>query len=108
MRRKKKRLEARIRKKHCDSLSLTNSTDLDTSSSDDNDQNSTGRELNKDNDSMEKRRKRVSGRSWKVKIKDFIDSQMRKLVEKQEEWLDKLTKTLEQKEKERVLREEIF
>ncbi|KAG5043862.1 Trihelix transcription factor PTL [Glycine soja] len=92
--------------KHCDSLSLTNSTDLDTSSSDDNDQNSTGRELNKDNDSMEKRRKRVSGRSWKVKIKDFIDSQMRKLVEKQEEWLDKLTKTLEQKEKERVLREE--
>ncbi|KAG4916435.1 hypothetical protein JHK87_053992 [Glycine soja] len=91
--------------KHCDSLSLTNSTDLDTSSSDDNDQNSTGGGL-KDNDSMEKRRKRVSGRSWKVKIKDFIDSQMRKLVEKQEEWLDKLTKTLEQKEKERVLREE--
>ncbi|TKY62030.1 Trihelix transcription factor PTL [Spatholobus suberectus] len=91
--------------KHCDSLSLTNSTDLDTSSSDDNDHNSTGGL--KDNDSMEKRRKiRVSGRSWKVKIKDFIDSQMRKLVEKQDEWLDKLTKTLEQKEKERVLREE--
>lgn len=88
--------------KHCDSLSLTNSTDLDTSSSDDdNDQNST-----KENDSMEKRRKKVSGRSWKVKIKDFIDSQMRKLVEKQEEWLDKLTNTLEQKEKERVLKEE--
>ncbi|KAK7337194.1 hypothetical protein VNO77_17756 [Canavalia gladiata] len=91
--------------KHCDTLSLTNSTDLDTSSSDDNDHNSTGGL--KDNDSMEKRRKRVSGgRSWRVKIKDFIDSQMRKLVEKQEEWLDKLTKTLEQKEKERVLREE--
>ncbi|KAK7284907.1 hypothetical protein RJT34_19661 [Clitoria ternatea] len=87
------------------SLSLTNSTDLDTSSSDDNDHNSTGLGL-KDNDSMEKRKKRVSGRSWKVKIKDFIDSQMRKLVDKQEEWLDKLTKTLEQKEKERVLREE--
>ncbi|XP_047158702.1 trihelix transcription factor PTL [Vigna umbellata] len=90
--------------KHCDSLSLTNTTDLDTSSSDDNDQNSTGGL--KDNDSTEKRRKRLSGRSWKVKIKDFIDSQMRKLVDKQEEWLEKLTKTLEQKEKERVLREE--
>ncbi|XP_027351591.1 trihelix transcription factor PTL [Abrus precatorius] len=90
--------------KHCDSLSLTNSTELDTSSSDDNDHNSIGG--HKDNDSVEKRRKRVSGRSWKVKIKDFIDTQMRKLVEKQEEWLDKLTKTLEQKEKERVLREE--
>ncbi|XP_061340307.1 trihelix transcription factor PTL-like [Gastrolobium bilobum] len=89
--------------KHCDSLSLTNSTDFNTSSSDDNDHSTEGL---KDNDSMEKRRKRMSGRSWKGKIKDFIDSQMRKLVEKQEEWLDKLMKTLEQKEKERVLREE--
>lgn len=89
--------------KHCDSLSLTNSTEFDTSSSDDNDHSTEGL---KDNDSMEKRRKRVSGKSWKVKIKDFIDLQMRKLVEKQEEWLDKLVKTLEQKEKERVLREE--
>ena len=89
--------------KHCDSLSLTNSTEFDTSSSDDNDHSTEGL---KDNDSMEKRRKRVSGKSWKVKIKDFIDLQMRKLVEKQEEWLDKLMKTLEQKEKERVFREE--
>lgn len=87
--------------KHCDSLSLTNSTDFDSTSSEDNDDHSNVGL--KDNDSMEKRRKR---RSWKVKIKDFIDSQMRKLVEKQEEWLEKLTNTLEQKEKERVLREE--
>ncbi|CAJ2632406.1 unnamed protein product [Trifolium pratense] len=84
--------------KHCDSLSLTNSTEFDTSSSDNDDHNES---------SMEKRKKKSSGRSfWKVKIKDFIDSQMKKLVVKQEEWLEKLTKTLEQKEKERVLREE--
>ncbi|KAE9590870.1 hypothetical protein Lal_00023146 [Lupinus albus] len=89
--------------KHCDSLSLTNSTDFDTSSSDDNDHSIEGL---KDNGSMQKRPKRVSGRSWKVKIKEFIDSQMRKLVEKQEEWMDKLMKTMEQKEKERLLREE--
>ncbi|QCE05928.1 trihelix transcription factor PTL-like [Vigna unguiculata] len=87
--------------KHCDSLSLTNSTNFDTTSSDDdNDHHSM------ENESIEKRRKRNSGRSWKVKIKDFIDSQMKKLVEKQKEWLDKLVKTLEEKEKERVLREE--
>ncbi|XP_058788122.1 trihelix transcription factor PTL isoform X2 [Vicia villosa] len=86
--------------KYCDSLSLTNSTEFDTSSSDnDNDHSIEG--------SMEKRKKKMSGKSfWKVKIKDFIDSQVKKLVEKQEEWLEKLTKTLEQKEKERVLREE--
>ncbi|KAK7345401.1 hypothetical protein VNO77_16005 [Canavalia gladiata] len=90
--------------KNCDSLSLTNSTDFDTSSSDDDDDDVNDHIL--ENESMEKRRKRKSGRSWKVKIKDFIDSQMRKLVEKQKEWLDKLVKTLEEKEKERVLREE--
>ncbi|KAL2323129.1 hypothetical protein Fmac_027508 [Flemingia macrophylla] len=86
--------------KHCDSLSLTNSTNFDTSSSDD------GNDHSMENESMEKRRKRKSERSWKVKIKNFIDSQMRKLVEKQKEWLDKLVKTLEEKEKERMLREE--
>lgn len=85
--------------KHCDSLSLTNSSDLDSSSSDDND-------LSMENESTEKGRKRRSGSSWKAKIKEFIDSQMRKLIEKQEAWLDRLVKTLEQKEKERVLREE--
>ncbi|CAJ2672660.1 unnamed protein product [Trifolium pratense] len=75
------------------SLSLTNSTDFDTSSSDD------------END--EKGKRKSSGRrSWKVKIKEFIDSQMKKLVEKQEDWLSKLVKTLEEKENERVLREE--
>lgn len=75
------------------SLSLTtNSTDfeIDTSSSDD-----------------EKGKRKSSGRrSWKVKIREFIDSQMKKLVDKQEEWLSKLVKTLEDKEMERVLREE--
>nr|KYP73807.1 hypothetical protein KK1_006463 [Cajanus cajan] len=87
--------------KHCDSLSLTNSTNFDTSSSEDDEY-----DHSMENESMEKRRKRKSGRSWKVKIKDFIDSQMRKLVEKQKEWLDKLVKTLEEKEKDRMLREE--
>lgn len=94
--------------KYCDSLSLTNSTEFDTSSSDNNDDNDHSIEGLKENEgSMDKRKKRMSGRSfWKIKIKDFIDSQVKKLVDKQEEWLEKLTKTLEQKEKERVLREE--
>ncbi|KAL5809723.1 hypothetical protein ACOSQ3_030414 [Xanthoceras sorbifolium] len=86
--------------KICDSLSLSNSSEFDSSSSDDNDLS------NMENDSMEKRRKKRGGRSWKAKIKEFIDSQMKKLMERQEAWLEKLTKTLEQKEQERVLREE--
>ncbi|KAK4272776.1 hypothetical protein QN277_021283 [Acacia crassicarpa] len=83
--------------RHYDSVSLTNnnSTDeLDTSSSD-------------ENDSTEKmRRKRRGRRSWKVKIKELIDSEMKKVMEKQEAWLERLMKTLEEKEKERALREE--
>lgn len=51
--------------------------------------------------------KRALGkRGWKTKIKDFIDAQMRKIMEKQEEWMEKMMKSIEQKEQERVLREE--
>lgn len=79
--------------KHCDShsLSLSNSSEFDTSSSD-------GNETNK--------KKRTGRRNWKSKIRDFIDIQMRKLMEKQEEWLEKMMKTLERKEQERAMREE--
>ncbi|KAI4318849.1 hypothetical protein MLD38_032509 [Melastoma candidum] len=45
-------------------------------------------------------------RSWKEKIRVFVDSRVRKLVEKQEEWLRRMTRALEEKEKERVVREE--
>ncbi|XVF07733.1 hypothetical protein REPUB_Repub06bG0165400 [Reevesia pubescens] len=89
--------------KLCDSLSLSNSFEFDTSSSDDNDL-STAAAM--ENDSSDKRKKKRGSRSWKAKIKEFIDSQMRKLMERQEAWLEKMTKTLEQKEQERVLREE--
>lgn len=89
--------------KLCDSLSLSNSSEFDTSYSEDNDL-STATLV--ENDSTEKRRKRRDGKSWKAKIKDFIDSQMKKLIDRQEAWLEKLTKTLEQKEQERIFREE--
>lgn len=55
-----------------------------------------------DNDVAAKRRPR----GWKAKIKEFVDLQMKKLMERQEAWLEKLTRTLEQKERERSLREE--
>ncbi|OIW06273.1 hypothetical protein TanjilG_19711 [Lupinus angustifolius] len=93
-------------------LSFNNSTDFDTSSSDDDDDNDHNNsieglmEINNESMLEKRRNKRKSGRSWKVKIEDLIDSQMRKLMEKQEEWLNKLMETMEQKEKERVLREE--
>nr|GLL36385.1 trihelix transcription factor PTL-like [Ipomoea trifida] len=79
-----------------DSLSLSNSSDYDTTSSDDPDS---------DHGAMASKKRKGKGR-WKAKIKDFIDGQMRKLMEKQEAWLDKIMKTIEHKEEERMLREE--
>lgn len=81
-----------------DSLSLSSSSDFGTSSSGDDDDSGT-----KDPARVKKRR---AGRSWKAKIKDFIDSRMRKLVEKQEAWVEKMMRALEEKEQERLLREE--
>ncbi|XP_010558209.1 PREDICTED: trihelix transcription factor PTL-like [Tarenaya hassleriana] len=75
------------------SLSLSNnynSSELDTSSSDDDGNHST-------------RRKR---RGWKAKIKEFIDLQMKRLIERQEAWLERLAKTIEDKEQQRMIREE--
>ncbi|CAI9760621.1 unnamed protein product [Fraxinus pennsylvanica] len=83
------------------SLSLSNSSDFDTTSSDDIDLRE-GIEHNSTN-----KRKKSRGKScWKAKIRDFIDTQMRKLMEKQEAWMEKMMKTIEHKEQERILREE--
>ncbi|GMI84767.1 PETAL LOSS [Hibiscus trionum] len=80
--------------KLCDSLSLSSSTKFDTCSSDNN-------EL-----STAKKRGSRSSKRWKARIKEFIDSQVGIVMEKQEAWLVKLTKMLEKNEEERVLREE--
>ncbi|PIN09956.1 Transcription factor GT-2 [Handroanthus impetiginosus] len=51
-----------------------------------------------------KKKKRRS--NLKAKIKDFIDARMRKMMEKQETWMENMIRTIEQKEQERILREE--
>ncbi|KAL5710769.1 hypothetical protein ACHQM5_021295 [Ranunculus cassubicifolius] len=57
-----------------------------------------------DNESMVMKKR--GRRSWKSKIKEFVDSQMRRLMETQEAWLEKMLKTIEDKEHERMCREE--
>ncbi|KAL8516859.1 hypothetical protein ACS0TY_015207 [Phlomoides rotata] len=68
------------------SLSLSNYSDADTTSSENCDSN----------------RKT----EWKLKIRDFIDMQMKKLMDKQEAWMEKMMRTIEQKERDRMSREE--
>ncbi|KAF2598953.1 hypothetical protein F2Q68_00007047 [Brassica cretica] len=54
------------------------------------------------NDSSSRRKKR----SWKNKIKEFIDVNMKRLMERQDVWLEKLTKVIEDKEEQRMMKEE--
>lgn len=91
-----------------DSLSLSGSSDFDTSSSNDDDDSGTKDPMVESTSvgTNTRVKKRGAGRSWKAKIKDFIDSRMRKLIEKQEEWVEKMMRALEEKEQERLLREE--
>ncbi|KAJ0235129.1 Trihelix transcription factor PTL [Hirschfeldia incana] len=79
---------------HYQSLSISNnynSSELEpmTSSSEEND--------------SDRRRKK---RSWKAKIKEFIDVNMKRLIERQDTWLEKLTKVIEDKEDQRMMKEE--
>ncbi|KAK1264322.1 Trihelix transcription factor PTL [Acorus gramineus] len=45
---------------------------------------------------------------WRSKMREFVNSQMRRFIEVQEAFLDKMLKTLENKEQERMLREEVW
>ncbi|CAH8343410.1 unnamed protein product [Eruca vesicaria subsp. sativa] len=54
------------------------------------------------NDSNSRRKKR----SWKAKIKEFIDVNMKRLIERQDLWLEKLTKVIEDKEEQRMIKED--
>lgn len=85
-----------------DSLSLSDSSEYDDTSSSDDIIDRLGDETSA---AGGRRRRKGKGR-WKGKIKEFIDGQMRKLMEKQEAWLEKIMKTIEKKEQERTAREE--
>ncbi|XP_074276849.1 trihelix transcription factor PTL-like [Silene latifolia] len=90
----------------CDtSVSLSNSSNFETSSSDDEDGSM---ESNGSMETQKKKKKKRRGHSsnWKAKIKEFIDLQMMKIMEKQESWLEKMMNTLENRESERMIREE--
>ncbi|GMI83341.1 PETAL LOSS [Hibiscus trionum] len=51
--------------------------------------------------------KRVVKKGWKTKkVKEFVDSQMKKLMNSQDVWMGRMLKFIEEKEEERVLKEE--
>ncbi|KAJ6901683.1 hypothetical protein NC651_019449 [Populus alba x Populus x berolinensis] len=99
--------------KHSESLSFSNTSEFETSSSENNDDDLSAIAYNMMNRSTEKQKGINESqslarpkKSWKLKVKDFVDSQMRKLMEKQDAWMEKMLKTIEDREHERMCREE--
>ncbi|XP_061975160.1 trihelix transcription factor PTL-like [Populus nigra] len=99
--------------KHSESLSFSNTSEFETSSSENNDDDLSAIAYNMMNRSTEKQKgvnesQSLAGpkKSWRTKVEDFVDSQMRKLMEKQDAWMEKMLKTIEDREYERMCREE--
>ncbi|GAV78066.1 Myb_DNA-bind_4 domain-containing protein [Cephalotus follicularis] len=107
-------LESYQDQKLSESLSFSNtSAEFETSSSENNEDDLSAiafrmnqsvekqKMINHESQSFGKVRK-----SWKVNLKDFVDSQMRKLMKTQEAWMERMVKTIEDREQERMLRQE--
>ncbi|KAK4769267.1 hypothetical protein SAY86_027417 [Trapa natans] len=63
--------------------------------------------INDDDDpvDIDQANKRCRKLWWKEKVKGFVDSQMSKLMERQEAWVDNVLKKIERREEERAWRE---
>lgn len=93
-----------------ESLSLSNSSESNTSSSSDDEDLSViacteSEMINKTKDTSNLKRGR---KSWKAKIREFVDLQMKKFMDIQEAWLERMLNTLEHHEQERLAREEAW
>ncbi|KAJ8765973.1 hypothetical protein K2173_020489 [Erythroxylum novogranatense] len=96
-----------------ESLSFSNTTEFETSSSENNDDDLSAiasmmnRSKNrKQKGTNESQSYDVTKKPWKAKVKNFVDSQMRKLFETQEAWMERMLKTIEDRENERMSKEE--
>lgn len=100
------------------SLSFSNTSEFETASSgNNNDEDLSAIAFMMNQKSMEKHNKMNESRSgkrdkrssnWKGKVKEFVDAQMRELMESQEAWMERMLKTIEDREKERLCKEEAW
>ncbi|WOL03472.1 hypothetical protein Cni_G12192 [Canna indica] len=72
-------------------ISLSNSSEFSGSSSDE----------EEEQDGI-----KMGGRSWKSKVGEFIDAQIKRFIDVQETWMNQMLQTLEQMEQARISREE--
>ncbi|XP_020239847.1 trihelix transcription factor PTL isoform X2 [Cajanus cajan] len=97
-----------------ESLSISNSSELETSSSENNDEDLSAiafmmkqsrDEKQKGSDHRQSDHRRVR-RSWRAKVEEIVDSHMRKILETQDAWMERMLSVVEQREQEMASKEE--
>lgn len=86
-------------------ISAPDSCDYDITSSYCSDSNVRLLDSSTNNDDSREMKRKVK-RRLKAKIEESIETQMKSMMEKQEAWMEKMTRVIESKERERAMREE--
>lgn len=96
----------------CKSLSFSNSSEFETSSSENNDDDLSAIAFMMNQSKEEKKVKNErqgftrNKKSWKAKVEEFVDAQMSKMMDAQDAWMDRMLKNIERREQERLSKEE--
>ncbi|XP_062091858.1 trihelix transcription factor PTL-like [Humulus lupulus] len=91
------------------SFSINNSSDQFETSSSDNGEDRDRGSIKMDDDHQKMKgvvRPSRKKSSWKAKVEEFVDSQMKKIMETQETWMEKMFQNVMDKEEKRVAEEE--
>ncbi|KAL2324900.1 hypothetical protein Fmac_023958 [Flemingia macrophylla] len=98
-----------------ESLGISNSSEFETSSSENNDEDLSAiafmmkqprdHEKQKASDHRQSDHRRVR-KSWRGKVEEIVDSHMRKIIETQDAWMERMLSVVEQREQEMASKEE--
>ncbi|KAK7356947.1 hypothetical protein VNO80_16228 [Phaseolus coccineus] len=96
-----------------ESLSITNSSEFETSSSENNEEDLSAiafmmrqpREKQKALDQRQSDHRRLR-KGWRAKVEEIVDSHMRKIIETQDAWMERMLSVVEQREQEMASKEE--
>ncbi|KAK7391468.1 hypothetical protein VNO78_19884 [Psophocarpus tetragonolobus] len=96
-----------------ESISISNSSEFETSSSENNDEDLSAvafmmkqsREKQKGLDHRQSEHRRVR-KSCRAKVEEIVDSHMRKIIETQDAWMERMLSVVEQREQEMATKEE--
>ncbi|CAJ2629452.1 unnamed protein product [Trifolium pratense] len=94
--------------KYSESLSFSNSSEFETSSSENNDEDlsAIAHTMKTSKQKGVDKSDRRGRKSWRGKVEEIVDSHMKKIIETQDAWMERMLSVVEQREQEMALREE--